>query len=132
MHLKNSMARVNALEEDIRVLGNDLDREQHRHRETQMKVTVSVNNKDLLQSNFIECILFWNCLILTNNFQPLFQELQLLIAKLEKQLKEERARFIGDEEQRGILELRIKELQHENEIQKKKITVEVDEHVEVC
>merc|ERR1712126_138702 len=48
-----------------------------------------------------------------------------------KQLKEERARFIGDEEQRGILELRIKELQHENEIQKKKITVEVDEHVEV-
>ena len=62
----------------------------------------------------------------------MFQELQLLIAKLEKQLKEERARFIGDEEQRGILELRIKELQHENEIQKKKITVEVDEHVEVC
>ena len=61
----------------------------------------------------------------------MFQELQLLIAKLEKQLKEERARFIGDEEQRGILELRIKELQHENEIQKKKITVEVDEHVEV-
>ena len=42
MHLKNSMARVNALEEDIRILGNDLDREQHRHRETQMKVTVSV------------------------------------------------------------------------------------------
>merc|ERR1712136_430271 len=34
-------------------------------------------------------------------------------------------------EQRGILELRIKELQHENEIQRKKITVEVDEHVEV-
>ena len=51
MHLKNSMARVNALEEDIRVLGNDLDREQHRHRETQMKVTVSVNIKDVLQSD---------------------------------------------------------------------------------
>ena len=40
MHLKNSMARVNALEEDIRVLSNDLDREQQRHRETQMRVTV--------------------------------------------------------------------------------------------
>ena len=45
MHLKNSMARVNALEEDIRILGNDLDREQHRHRETQMKVTVSLKVK---------------------------------------------------------------------------------------
>ena len=50
------MARVNALEEDIRVLGNDLDREQHRHRETQMKVTVSVNINDVLQSDFIGCI----------------------------------------------------------------------------
>ena len=57
MHLKNSMARVNALEEDIRVLGNDLDREQHRHRETQMKVTVSVNIQDVLQSDFVGCIL---------------------------------------------------------------------------
>ena len=65
MHLKNSMARVNALEEDIRVLGNDLDREQHRHRETQMKVTVSVNIKDVLQSDFV---VFWNYLILTKNF----------------------------------------------------------------
>ena len=57
MHLKNSMARVNALEEDIRVLGNDLDREQHRHRETQMKVTVSVNIKDVLQSDFVVPVL---------------------------------------------------------------------------
>ena len=69
MHLKNSMARVNALEEDIRVLGNDLDREQHRHRETQMKVTVSVNINDVLQSDFIGCIfMLWNYLILTKNF----------------------------------------------------------------
>ena len=42
MHLKNSMLRVNALEEDIRKLGNDLDREQHSHSVTQLKVTVSV------------------------------------------------------------------------------------------
>ena len=55
MHLKNSMARVNALEEDIRILGNDLDREQHRHRETQMKVTVSLKIKS--NENF-RCIQF--------------------------------------------------------------------------
>ena len=42
MHLKNSMLRVNTLEEDIRKLGNDLDREQHSHTITKLKVAVSV------------------------------------------------------------------------------------------
>ena len=66
-------------------------------------------------------------------FNLLFKlkELQIQITKLEKQLKEERERNIGDEEQRGILELRIKELQNENEVQKRKISVKVEEHTEV-
>ena len=41
VHLKNSEARVNILEEDLRMKGNDLGREIQKHEHTKERVEVS-------------------------------------------------------------------------------------------